>query len=462
MKSILKFGLIPLLLPALIGQAAITVTNIAPGCMAEHSLFLKSDGSLWAMGDNQYGELGDGTTSNSIVPEQIVASNVTAIAAGGFYSLLVKSDGSMWAMGWENLGELGNGNDSFYVITNRPEEIVSNGVTTIAAGGYHSLFLKSDSSLWAMGSDDYGQLGDGSTGTDATRPKQIVPGGVTAIAAGGFHSMFIKSDGSLWVMGWNAYGELGDGTTNYTTSVPEEIVASNVTAIAAGEYHSLFVESDGSLWAMGWNSFGELGDGATETSNAQTNRPALVLASGVTAVGAGEDYSLFLKSDGSIWGMGNNYNGVLGNGTIETDPNVPEPGPTNGVTAIAAGGDHSLYLKSDGSLWGMGNSEYGQLGDGFTDNIYFPGIGTPEQIYPPPQPVMDSPVPSQINLQINATCGFGGNYRLLSSSNVALALSQWTPLSTNAVTVRGPDNFSVTLTNAVNLYRQQFYILQSQ
>ena len=86
------------------------------------------------------------------------------------------------------------------------------------------------------------------------RPVEIVASSITAIAAGGGHSLFLKSNGSLWAMGWNGYGQLGDGTTddgNYETNLPEQIVASNVTAIAAGLNHSLFLKSNGSLWAMG-------------------------------------------------------------------------------------------------------------------------------------------------------------------------------------------------------------------
>src|SRR6266566_4769739 len=107
MKSILKFSLIPLLLHALTSQAALTVTNIAAGY--GHSLFLKSDGSLWAMGFNPEGQLGDGTSNNTNAPEQIVAGGVTAIAAGYFHSLFLKSDGSLWTMGYNDYGQLGDG-----------------------------------------------------------------------------------------------------------------------------------------------------------------------------------------------------------------------------------------------------------------------------------------------------------------------------------------------------------------
>src|ERR1019366_3174127 len=226
MKSILKFSLVPLLLHALTSQATLTVTNIASGNYAYHSLFLKSDGSLWAMGYNNFGQLGDGTLIKTNRPEQIMPGGVTAIAAGGYHSLFLKSDGSLWAMGQNNFGQLG---DCTLNRTNRPEQI-TNGVIAIAAGGNsgvalsgggQSLFLKSDGSLWAMGDNGSGQLGDG-TFNSTNRPELIVASGVTNIAAGASHSLFIKSDGSLWAIGGNSDGQLGDGT-GINTNRPEQI-----------------------------------------------------------------------------------------------------------------------------------------------------------------------------------------------------------------------------------------------
>jgi alpha-tubulin suppressor-like RCC1 family protein len=354
MKNLLKLSLVLQLLLALSSQAALTVTNIAQGCEAYHSLFLKADGSLWAMGFNQYGQLGDGTFNNTNKPEEIVGSNVTAVAAGFGHSLFLKADGSLWAMGFNQYGQLGDGTtDSGTYETNQPEQILASGVTAIATGEYHSLFLKSDGSLWAMGYNDDGQLGDG-TFNDTNQPEQIVATGVTAIGAGAYHSLFLKSDGSLWVMGFDYYGQLGDYAIYDKVYRPEEIVAS-------------------------------------------------------------------------------------------------------GVTAVAAGGQHSLILKSDGSLWAMGDNLEGQLGDGFSPYNSL----TPEQVCPSPQPVLSSAVSSQADLQLNATCGFGGNFYLLGSSDMTLPVSQWTPLATNAVIARGTNNYSVTLTNAVNSASQQFYLLQS-
>jgi alpha-tubulin suppressor-like RCC1 family protein len=245
-----------------------------------HSLYLRYDGTLRAMGSNYLGQLGDGTTTDRSAPVQ-VASDVSAISAGGYHNLYLKSDGSLWGMGYNAHGQLGN----------RPTTVstpvqVASGVSAISAGYFHSLYLKSDGTLWALGRNHYGQLGDGSI-TDRSTPIQVASG-VSAISAGGDYSLYLKSDGTLWAMGNNTYGQLGDGTrTNRVTPVR---VASGVSATSAGLWHSFFVKNDSSLWAMGRNTFGQLGDGSI------TDRMSPVqIASDVLAVSAGNNHSFYLK-----------------------------------------------------------------------------------------------------------------------------------------------------------------------
>jgi alpha-tubulin suppressor-like RCC1 family protein len=164
---------------------------------------------------------------------------------------------------------LGDGTSGFGKMTNLPEQIVSSNVTVIAAGGNHSLFLKSNGSLWDMGYERYGQLGNGTYGTApfyATNlPDQIVSSEVTAIAAGGSplmtsppsgHSLFLKSDGSLWVTGENYFGQLGDGTYN-TTNRPEQIVAGTpgynkifVQLLSGGDVQLSYVGITGTNYAL--------------------------------------------------------------------------------------------------------------------------------------------------------------------------------------------------------------------
>jgi alpha-tubulin suppressor-like RCC1 family protein len=283
--------------------------------------------------------------------------------------------------------------------------------TNLATGYFHSLFLDGNGGLWAMGYDGYGQLGDGAVDNITNRPEQIVSNGVVAVAAGQFHSLFLKSDGSLWAMGGNDHGQLGDGTLT-DTNQPEQIVLQGVVAIATGQFHSLFLKSDGSLWAMGLNAYNQLGDGTA----ASTNRPEQVVASN--------------------------------------------------VVNVAAGAFHSLFLKSDGSLWAMGANNYGQLGDGFTTPL---NAALPEQIFPVPRPVLAmacspyAPAGGGANLNFNATCQFGGTFYLLSSTNIAKPLDQWTTVVTTNILNRTNNLFAAKLTGAINSSGgRQFYILKSR
>ena len=262
-----------------------------------YSLFVTGDGTLWTMGQNMEGQLGNGTTAEQDSPVS-VASNVVAVAAGWAHSLFLKSDGTMWGMGYNGSGELGGG---FGFQSKSPGLIASN-VVAVAADASGSLYLKNDGTLWVTGGNRYGELGNDS----ATSP---VASNVVSVAAGALHTLYLTGDGTMWAMGANADGELGDGTTN-DVSVPESI-ASNVVAIAAGNNFSLFVKNDGTLWTMGANNSGQLGDGTTISQSL----PECV-ASNVVSVTAGTSFSLFLTSDGTTWAMGDNGDGELGDGTI--------------------------------------------------------------------------------------------------------------------------------------------------
>ena len=135
--------------------------------------------------------------------------------------------------------------------------------TGIDAGLYHTLYIKKDGTLWSVGYNNKGQLGDGTTDTRST-PAKVASDAVQA-AAGNAHSLFLKKDGTLWAMGYNKYGQLGDGT-NISRNKPV-LVASGVIQVTAGVFHSLFIKNDGSLWGMGWNEDGQLGDGTFINKN---------------------------------------------------------------------------------------------------------------------------------------------------------------------------------------------------
>ena len=174
---------------------------------------------------NNYGQLGTGNTNNFNAPTQIFSSGVIQIASGAEHSLFLKADGSLWATGRNQRGQLGTGDtvDEIY----QPKSFLQ---VSVASGSEHSVFLKSDGSLHVMGSNINGQLGTGDNLTEIHRFKSFLSG-VVEIAAGASHTVFLKADGSLWTFGWNSNGQLGVGDTA-NRSVPTMVLPSGVTRLS--------------------------------------------------------------------------------------------------------------------------------------------------------------------------------------------------------------------------------------
>ncbi|MCE3229897.1 MAG: rcc [Bacteroidetes bacterium] len=322
------------------------------------------NGALYVTGSNSYGQHGNGTSGGNASTPTLVSSlnsGVTQVSGGGSHCLALKSDGSAWAWGWNNFGQLGIGNTTD---SNVPVQVSGlTNVSQIYAGSNHNMALKSDGSVWTWGSNGSGQLGNNTTNSSSTPIQVTGISNVSKIAAGRYHCLALKNDGTLWVWGSNAYGQLGNGTTTQS-KVPIQISLTNVVQIAAGEEQSLALKSDGTVWAWGYNNVGQLGNGNNTTSNVPVQVSSL---SGITDISTLiGDHCVALKNDGTVWAWGYNFYGQLGNNT-NTSSNVPVQvsGLTN-VTDVEAGGNHCLAMKNDGSIWAWGGNVNGELGDGST------------------------------------------------------------------------------------------------
>ncbi|THF87841.1 hypothetical protein E7T09_00975 [Deinococcus sp. KSM4-11] len=242
-----------------------------------HSLALLADGTVRAWGNNSSGRLGNPSPLDSTTPmtvSGITTSNpAVEVAAGNGHSLAILADGTVRAWGYNGYGQLGNG-----TTTQSTTPVTVSGITTsnpaveIAAGYSHSLAILADGTVRAWGYNNVGQLGNGTT-TKSTTPVTV--SGITAsnpaveVAGGNYHSLAILADGTVRAWGYSNFGQLGNGaTTGSTTPVTVSgITASNpAVEIAGGLYHSLAILADGTVRAWGYNSNGQLGNGTTTSS----------------------------------------------------------------------------------------------------------------------------------------------------------------------------------------------------
>lgn len=368
--------LLPLVILLALGSTTPAVAAPAPPTVAagtSHSCARLSGGGLKCWGDNGFGQLGDGTTVQHLTPVSVsgLSSGVAGVVAGDAHTCALTSAGGAKCWGDNSFGQLGNGTTTQLTTPGNVSGLAS-GVANIAAGADHSCAITTAGAVRCWGYNGDGELGNGTT-TDNPTPGTVsgLTSGVAAVAAGAYHTCAATTAGAAKCWGYNAYGELGNGTTTASlTPASVSGLSSGVAALAAGSYHTCALTA-GAVKCWGFNGYGELGDGTT------TDRlsPVAVsgLTSGVAAISAGALYTCALTTSGAVkcWGY-NNY-GQLGDGsTSSRSTPTPVVGLSGGVVALAAGYDHTCALTSAGGAKCWGYNSDGELGNGTTAHSSIP------------------------------------------------------------------------------------------
>jgi len=330
-----------------------------------HTCALTVTGGVKCWGDNNLGQLGDGTLRFRQAPVDVIGltNGVAQIAAGGGHTCALTTGGSVkcWGADWD--GQVGVGSPRRH--RGRPHQVVGldNGVTAISGGHWHSCAV-ADGGATCWGYNAYGQLGDGSE-TSASVPVPVagLGEGISTVAGGGLHTCAATGAGAAKCWGHNGDGgPLGNGTL-VSSTVPVDVLGldSGVAALTAGGSFSCALMAAGTVKCWGWNQTGQIGDGTTENRPAPTDVPGI---SGATDIDAGNEHACALMLGGKVRCWGSNSSGELGVGNLEW---ILGPVSTIGLPAavqdVSAGGAHTCAVLTDGRIVCWGSSSYGQLGN---------------------------------------------------------------------------------------------------
>ena len=364
------------------------------------SVGVASDGNAYAWGSNQYGQLGQGSTSSTPqktpvrvpLPAGVDSSfTYTQAVAGGYHVLAVGSDGIVYSWGANNRGQLGDGTTSD---RSKPQPVKgADGqpfkAVQISAGAYDSAAIDPQGRVYTWGSECNS---GGSYSLSRSTPTLVQdPSGsneglqAVQVAVKWSFIMALDKNGTVYAWGYNDYGQLGNGTSDFSyTNQPTPVQYPGKTGqplqakqISAGSWSALAIDTTDTVWAWGWNDRGQLGNGSTADRQYSPVRVQDPTGTNqgfqASQICTGTNHTLAIDKEGTAWAWGDNGNGRLGNGTVK---NARTPTQINGflqqnnadagfkAARISAGSQHSLAIGQDGNAYSWGDNQYGQLGTG--------------------------------------------------------------------------------------------------
>ena len=279
----------------------------------KHVMALKTDGTLWVWGGNNYGELGLGHTNNVFLPTQLGTATWKTFCASPSHSLAINIDGTLWAWGYNETGALGDGT----LISKNLPTLINNGTDWKEVNGNQSrsIAIKNNNTLWTWGSNAPALgLGINYAGIPyITTPTQIGVDNDWKMAVVGFGtSLALKQNNTLWGWGGNNNGQLGNGTTTNNFTPTQIGTDTDWEKINIDLFTSAGIKTNGTLWAWGQNTYGQLGNNTTTNA---TSPVQITTSTNWVEVNTGPIFTVALNEDGSLYSWGDNFEGQLGNGT---------------------------------------------------------------------------------------------------------------------------------------------------
>lgn len=350
-----------------------TTVNFAPerGNMAaggRHSCMLDDAGRALCWGNNERGQLGDGSFDARAEPLPVTGDfSMASLSAGVWHTCGVSRDGELFCWGSNDAGQLGDGTTT---PRSAPVRVSAGGAFRfVRAGASHSCALNRAGTVLCWGNNAQGQLGDGSRNTRTTPTPVALNLSAGALTVGRSHSCAITADGVAWCWGQNDAGQLGNGTTTGHPTPSPVLSDQRFVSIAAGNQHTCAVSTVGTIFCWGRNNFGQLGTGNTTDA---TTPQSVDLTLSFASVTAGQVHSCGRARDGRAFCWGRNSYGQLGDGgTADRTRPVAVRGGTT-FTTLNASGAHTCGATSGGDGFCWGYNVDGQLGGGDRENASAP------------------------------------------------------------------------------------------
>ena len=314
---------------------------------------------VWGSGGNH----GLGDVSNRISPVQLgTASDWDEIESGNNFTIARKTTGSIWSWGTTNTyGQQGRGNTT---VASSPVQIGSGTDWNSVSAGYQQSFaIKSNSTLWAWGRNQYYQLGIGNDYISRSSPVQVGSGSNwSSISSGRFHTLGVTTAGTLWAWGRNNYRQLGIPAAT-TVNSPIQVTSTSDWSMGAGGMENTFLlKTGGSLWSVGRNNEGQLGLNISISNGRPFLRQVGTSAWSTIAAGFGygRPHCVGIRTNGTFFRWGNM---IYGNNSSPV-----QIGTDTDWNSVAHGQDHGVAIKATNRLYTFGNGNYGQIGNGVRQN----------------------------------------------------------------------------------------------
>lgn len=311
-----------------------------------NTIILDNNGLVWQCSKHIFDE-----NNTEDIAKVNNLENVVEVDAGYSHYLVLKSDGTVWTWGSNEYGELGDGTNNQ---RNEPIQISNlKNIVKIACGDFHSMAIDRDGNIWAWGDNGCGQLGHGDTISKNTPMYVKEVKDITQVKCGVGHTIALDKNGFVWTWGFNRTGQLGYESVNEINTIPQKIEGlSNIKSIECGAVFSMAVDNKKCVWSWGYNNNGELGAGSLSIDGIAR----IGVFEQISMISCGIDHSVLVLKNGEMQGWGNNKNGQLGikmsyQGRDQIMPKPIKIRNINNVMLANANNGITVVIKNDGSLW---------------------------------------------------------------------------------------------------------------